>query len=237
MFLEDSGSSIDGELGSLADTPQNRDGLYESFDDYARSPMKKKNDSVIMSTFSMENLSVPEDNHNLAMSSRGGGSEKEQGQLQSLHTSGSHLEQINRIEGTPNINDSVTSMCKIFLPSCLRINRVLQEKGFSPLSLTDTDIDVEKRSMSVFVLDAWAESITSALDEIIERQDRQTTVAVESSLASKSVEATREAMEKHIRDLQRKLAAAEEKLAARSIQSGNLGTFCSYGGLFHLILC
>ena len=192
MFNEESGSSLDGEIGFSDAIADAANAIFESFN----SPSPSASTSITHKILSATNLSVD----SLGEANK---DEKEQACA---------MKDFSEVKSDHTSKD----ICDIFLPSCIKVNSILTQRGMTPLMLSSADIDMEKRSVSVFVLDAWAESIVSALEEILERVDLQNTATSEASFSSHSADASREALHKHIRDLQKKLEIAERKVSVQS---------------------
>lgn len=224
MYFEDSGSSIDGEIG-FADSSLGATNTFESFttttDPSAnQSPSKHHAHAAPRgydeSPQNPDNLYVRSDDTPRKNLSETFLSED------SLHQTAREVHATASYNSTQLNVSTASNVCGIFLPSCMKINSMLSERGLIPLELTGSDIDMDARSMSVFVLDGWAESIVSCLEEVFQRQDKQRSTVLETSFSSRAAETSREAMEKHMRDLQMKLDITERKLSVTSRESENL---------------
>lgn len=211
MFVEDSGSSLDGEIGFMDSAVHTLQESFTSFDngspDIASAPpLGRESVNVIRAE-----PASPQVNDTVLSEDSLRIQERPQRHIQA------------DIAALGRLNDSSSgNICDIFLPSCIKINTMLAERGMLPLSLSSTDIDADKRTMSVFVLDAWAESVVTSLEEVFQMGDRHRLAVQDTSFSSHTAEASREAMEKHIRDLQIKLETAERKLSVRSLETDNL---------------
>ena len=62
----------------------------------------------------------------------------------------------------------------IGLPSCLRLNQILFERGYMPMQLSYRDVDVTQRSVSSDIMNAWAESLLQCIHELLLRLDNTT---------------------------------------------------------------
>ena len=67
------------------------------------------------------------------------------------------------------------------LPSCLRLNEILSERGYSPMQLSYRDVDVTKRLVSSDIMNAWAESLLQCTHELLLRLDTTTRTVQEVS--------------------------------------------------------
>ena len=56
----------------------------------------------------------------------------------------------------------------LLIPSAAKVNKIMQDSGFTPIHLTKHDIDSTKK-MSVYVVDAWAQSLLGAITEMKDR--------------------------------------------------------------------
>lgn len=70
---------------------------------------------------------------------------------------------------TLNKRDDVDNIA-LLMPSCIKLNGQLHNAGYSPIVLTSKDIDANRRSVSVFVIDAYIESISSCVAELLDHQ-------------------------------------------------------------------
>jgi hypothetical protein len=252
-MAEDSGSSIDGEIDTsgLSDAKSTRAGastnsaLFESFSSpevsiakkaggaYG-SPSPRHTDSRAGNVSIGDADAMEDDSHYLDAVER---PEKESlgekkhinsdGEAYALHNasafSASHPSSFSSGLGLGGVGDPE---CNLLIPACMKVNRLLFEHGFTPITLNGTDIDAKDRVMSVYVVDAWAESLVSALEEMFERQQVQSRAAQETSFSARSGEVSREALEAHIRDLQKKLAQSEQLRTTRMNEKETLGN-CS----------
>lgn len=85
------------------------------------------------------------------------------------------------------------------------------------------------RTISVFVVDAWADSILSISTEILEQNKfREYAVHAASMSASREV-VSNAALEDRVNDLQSKLFDCERKLKSSEANRDNLGDFIPSG--------
>ena len=76
-----------------------------------------------------------------------------------------------RIMNTSTLREAADA---VGLPSCLRLNEILSERGYSPMQLSYHDVDVTKRSVSSDIMNAWAESLLQCIHELLLRLDTTT---------------------------------------------------------------
>lgn len=242
---EDSGSSIDGEIDTsgLSGVRSTRGGastnsaLFDSFSSPEPSPSAKGAKGT------------PSPMH-LAVGSRGAAA-----QATNIFDQDADIEDDSRFQdalddekeessvgdgrddaGTSSAARASTSMgfslggpgdpeCNLLIPACMKVNRLLFEHGYTPITLNAGDIDAKDRVMSVYVVDAWAESLVSSLEEMFDRQQVQMRTAQETSFSARSGDVSREALEAHVKDLQKKLAQSEQLRASRLNEKETLGSF------------
>jgi len=118
-----------------------------------------------------------------------------------------NMERYNRelVEATDAINLS--------LPAVYKVSQVLSENGYDVVAMTPGDIDSSKR-VSVYVMDQWAASILSYMEEMSVRLETHHTAVKNASLVNRKVEVSHEALETRVRVLQDKLLEAERKVKA-----------------------
>ena len=105
----------------------------------------------------------------------------------------------------------VVDTVELLLPSCVKVSRILSERGYEALQLTKGDINMSTRSISVFVVDSWAESILVGMSELTERLSSQQAAVKDSAMSVRKREVTHEALEGRVRELQEKLFESERK--------------------------
>jgi len=118
-----------------------------------------------------------------------------------------NMEQYNHelIEATDAINLS--------LPAVYKVSQLLSDNGFDVVAMTPGDIDSSKK-VSVYVMDQWAASILSCMEEMSVRLETHHTAVKNASLVNRKVEVSHEALETRVRVLQDKLLEAERKVKA-----------------------
>ena len=122
-----------------------------------------------------------------------------------------------------NASDESHDMMELLLPSFVRFNKLLNENGCLTLAVATADIDVDNRSISVFVLDSWAESITNFVAEILEHRQKSRDKVVDASFEVQRSDISISNLDVEVHHLQAKLKTAKEKekqLRNKSTQSG-----------------
>ena len=109
------------------------------------------------------------------------------------------------------------NLIDLLLPSAVKIGEVLKATGHTPISITKHDIDASKK-MSVYVVDAWAQSILSCLAEMKDRIDAQSSAVKSTSISTRKSEVTQDALEMRVRELQEKLLEAERKVKSSDLK-------------------
>lgn len=97
------------------------------------------------------------------------------------------------------------------VPSVHKVTQMLHSQGFDPLHWSETDVDASQK-VSVFVVDGWASSILSCLEELTVRLDTQQSAVKDASLSSRKTEVSTAALETRVQILQDKLLEADRKL-------------------------
>ena len=57
------------------------------------------------------------------------------------------------------------------LPACVRLHAVLEERGYSPLKLSPTDVDPTHQTVAVGVVNAWGENLLLCTQELLAQLD------------------------------------------------------------------
>lgn len=109
----------------------------------------------------------------------------------------------------------------LLIPSCLKLNKILSEAGFSPIELSSSDLDFNKRTISVFIVDTWAQSLMSCVSELLTHQSvtRTSIDALSQDLGRSGV--SHHALEASITSLKESLEGSQrrERLAAQKLES------------------
>lgn len=109
----------------------------------------------------------------------------------------------------------------LLIPSCLKLNKILSDVGFSPIELLPSDLDLQKRTISVFVVDSWAQSLVNCVSELLAQQSSH---RVSMEVLSHNIGrngATQSSLETSISSLKESLEATErrERLAVQKLES------------------
>jgi hypothetical protein len=109
----------------------------------------------------------------------------------------------------------------VLIPSCVKLNKILADAGFSPIELTSSDLDFNKRTISVFIVDTWAQSLISCVSELLTHQSatRTSIDALSHDLGRSG--ASHHALEASITSLKESLEGSQrrERLAAQKLES------------------
>ena len=203
MFLEDSGSSLDGEV----DFGYSTQDMYNK--KYAYDRQISEADAFAQSA------NTPPDTPNLLST------DTFKSSVQSTITPTSEVKNVPLNDF--NIESTESSNIDKLLPSVKKINIMLAERGFCPVTITSNDINIENHSVSVFKLDAWANSVAFALEDIIDNLEAQKTDLLNISLSSRAETLSRTALENEVRNLQEKNKFYEHKLGVRKQEADILG--------------
>ena len=99
----------------------------------------------------------------------------------------------------------------ISTPMCNRLSQYLNENGYSAMALLPSDVDAASMNISVYVIESFASTVLTAVEEMGERLLATQKAATNASMASRLHDVSREALEARITDLRAKLLYAEEK--------------------------
>ena len=99
----------------------------------------------------------------------------------------------------------------MLLPACLKLNQIMSAQGYSPLQLTTSDVNLDLKSISVFVVDSWAESLFTGVTEMIDRVGVGQSAAKDASISAWKNDMTNEVLETRISDLQLRLLESEKR--------------------------
>lgn len=128
-------------------------------------------------------------------------------------------------ENNPDFFDEDESAVELLLPSCLKVNNILKSIGFNPTVLTASDIDVNKRSISVFVIDTWAESLIKCLSELIDRQRSHHEVLEGVNQEAIKSDTTLEFLQEKIEVIKEQSQMSEIKKRQSDLKVSKLGKF------------
>jgi len=105
----------------------------------------------------------------------------------------------------------------LLLPSVEKIGHLLRGSGHKPVAITKHDIDGAKR-MSVYVIDAWAQSVLASLMEMKERIDTHSRTLHSTSAQQRKNAVSTEALENRVRELQEQLHDSERKVKSSDLK-------------------
>ena len=123
-----------------------------------------------------------------------------------------------------SINQSIDqSMSEIsmLMPSYTKINNILKERGYDPITFLQSDIRIDNKTISIYSLDVWAESILGAFNEMVERLYNHQNAIQSASMSMKKGVVSAAALKSRVEDLQQKLYESEKKekkLSAKVIE-------------------
>jgi hypothetical protein len=173
---EVSGSSLDGELDNFSGSLKETVAYFDSYSSFDQSPSKNSfHDSLDRIQHSEFNVKVSD------------GEEDHSEHMQETSSQSPLLNDVTMENSNSNINP-----CDLYIPACMKINKILHSHGLTAIPLSSGDIDLESRSVSVYILDAWAESILSSVEEVLERQKKQADVAKSVAYSAKTSDVSKE---------------------------------------------
>jgi hypothetical protein len=111
----------------------------------------------------------------------------------------------------------------LLIPSCNKLNQLLHKAGYSPIDLTSKDIDANRRSVSVFVVDAYVESVCSCVAELLDHQLSTQANVSAVSLGVVKNEVAQDALQNEVSRLQDKLSDALRREKAADMKRENAG--------------
>jgi hypothetical protein len=114
-------------------------------------------------------------------------------------------------------NDDLT----LLIPSCVQLNKILSDAGFTAIELSLSDLDLNQRTISVFIVDTWAQSLINCVSELLTHQSMTRTSMNALSADAGRSGASHYALEASITALKEALEGSErrEKLAAQKLES------------------
>lgn len=138
---------------------------------------------------------------------------------------GTEDDYVSELSQPNHSDDSDTShdMMELLLPSFVRLNKLLNENGCLTLSVTADDVNVENRSISVFVLDSWSESLTNFVAEVFEQRRKSREEKVDASFEVQKSDISISNLDVEVHHLQEKLKTAKEKEKQLRMQSAKSG--------------
>lgn len=111
----------------------------------------------------------------------------------------------------------------LLMPSCGKINKLLIRNGYKLETISQEQIDMENRSVSIFVVDAWADSLYAAISELVDRQKVAEEVISDSNASFHKEALSSDVLMNRVSDLQTKLLDAEKKEKLASHENHILG--------------
>ena len=124
-----------------------------------------------------------------------------------------------------SIGSGSEDYAEMLIPSCKKLSHMLHQSGYSPIDLTSSDIDINRRSVSVFIIDAWAESVCVCLAELLDHQRSAQANASAVSLDVGRADARQTALETELSQTQEKLDAAVRREKAAVQKKENAGSY------------
>ena len=121
-------------------------------------------------------------------------------------------------------NNGTHDMVELLLPSFVRLNKLLNENGCLTLSLNNEDIDENTRSLSVFVVDSWAESAVNFVAETLERREKSREEVLDASIEVQRSDFSISTLDFEVTRLKEKLEDAKAKEKELSMKLGRSGT-------------
>lgn len=100
---------------------------------------------------------------------------------------------------------------ELLMPSYTKINSILKERGYEPVTILFNDIHVDIRTISVYSVDVWAESILNAITEMVERSYNHQNAIQHASMSMKKGDVSTAALKTRVDDLQHKLYESEKR--------------------------
>ena len=114
-----------------------------------------------------------------------------------------------------NTNQELDTLV-LLMPSYTKINGILQERGYDPTTFQHSDINIDNRTISVYSVDVWAESILNAITEMVDRTYSHQSAVQSASISMKKGDVSVAALKTRIDDLQHKLYESEKREKAQA---------------------
>ena len=117
-------------------------------------------------------------------------------------------------EGDVNADNSINSSILSseneihYFPSCKKLNKILIDSGYAPLEMSSSDIDFQNKSISIFIVDAWAESMLTSISEMFEREMSQRSFTSNASIYACRRDTGQETLVMELNDAKLKLKSA-----------------------------
>jgi len=116
----------------------------------------------------------------------------------------------------------------LLMPACGKINKLLTRSGYKLETISPEHIDMENRSVSIFVVDTWADSLYIAVSELMDRQKNVEVAMSESNTSFHKEALSSDVLMNRVTDLQTKLLDVEKKEKLASHQNNILGKLGTY---------
>jgi hypothetical protein len=135
----------------------------------------------------------------------------------------------NSVHNSQSIVESSSSkdVTSLMIPGCIRLNKMLTQAGYSPIELASGDIDLGKRTISVFIIDAWAESLAGCFAELMEQQLSHKASVEAASFDMNLSGVSQNALHSQLSNLQQKLEGTERKEKISEQKLSTVGEFNS----------
>lgn len=114
-------------------------------------------------------------------------------------------------QGSPHSSESSHDMLELLLPAFTRFNKLLNENGCLTAAIDPADLDVPNRSISVFVLDSWAESVTDFVGEVLEHRQSSRESVMDASFEVQRSDVSMTNLDVEIHHLRERLDTAKNK--------------------------
>ena len=99
------------------------------------------------------------------------------------------------------------------LPSCFRLNELLEERGYSPLKLSPKDVDLTTHTIPSTLVNAWSASLLLCTHEILTQLDHTRSTVQDVSHSLRKGGLAQDTLLSRVSVLQGKLKEAQRKAA------------------------
>lgn len=134
-------------------------------------------------------------------------------------------EGLNANESMDETANSSSDAVELLLPSFVQLNKLLNENGCLTLAVSSSDIDVNSRTISVFVVDSWSETTLDFIGELLEQRTNNQKETVNASIEKQKNDLSVSNLDVQIHHLKTKLESAhqnEKNMKMKAIQSDEL---------------
>lgn len=108
-------------------------------------------------------------------------------------------------------NINIAAESDLLMPASTKLNKILKLKGYTLSTIPFDQIDIENRTVSLFIVDNWAESLYIAVSDILQRQDRSMSAVVDSNTSFRKEALSSELLMARLSDFQEKYLELEKK--------------------------